>query len=338
MGLQLVLTDASRAAVIDHSGGGFRAVRVAAVGVSPSPVAASTAASALADEVKRIATIAGETTAPDTFHVTVTDESQDAYIVRSFALYLDDGTLFALYGQDEVIVEKSAQSLLLLALDVALVDVPAAAITFGSAAFTNPAATPRRAGVVRLASDEEAVAGVERAAAVTPGSMRLFAQLAGATFTGGVTALRGVFADDECYLRVPRAGLADVSFDAGDVLRYDRAADRWDFLIDSHPRLTITAAGLDRAGNRIWDAGNDGAGSGLDADLLDGHDAAAFALLTGATFTGGITAVGGLFADNDCYLRVPRTGIADLSFDAGDVLRYDRAADRLDFFVANTPG
>ena len=36
----------------------------------------------------------------------------------------------------------------------------------------------------------------------------------------------------------------------------------------------------------LWHTGNDGSGSGLDADLLDGNQAAAFALKTGTTFTG----------------------------------------------------
>lgn len=38
---------------------------------------------------------------------------------------------------------------------------------------------------------------------------------------------------------------------------------------------TVAVAGaLTRAGNTVWDAGNDGAGSGLDADLLDGQQGA----------------------------------------------------------------
>jgi hypothetical protein len=38
--------------------------------------------------------------------------------------------------------------------------------------------------------------------------------------------------------------------------------------------------------NLIWHSNNDGSGSGLDADTLDSYHAAAFALLTGATFSG----------------------------------------------------
>lgn len=39
----------------------------------------------------------------------------------------------------------------------------------------------------------------------------------------------------------------------------------------------------------VWHAGNDGAASGLDADLLDGYHASAFALLSGAIFNGNVS-------------------------------------------------
>ena len=41
--------------------------------------------------------------------------------------------------------------------------------------------------------------------------------------------------------------------------------------------------------NKVWHQGNDGSGSGLDADTLDTYHAASFALLSGATFTGMVT-------------------------------------------------
>jgi len=61
---------------------------------------------------------------------------------------------------------------------------------------------------------------------------------------------------------------------------------------------TASQASTYHFGNKIWNAGNDGANSGLDADLLDGNDASAFALashshsylpLSGGTLTGAIT-------------------------------------------------
>jgi hypothetical protein len=45
-------------------------------------------------------------------------------------------------------------------------------------------------------------------------------------------------------------------------------------------------------GAKAWTAGNDGAGSGLDADLLDGRQASDFALLSGAQFRATATGCG----------------------------------------------
>jgi len=42
-------------------------------------------------------------------------------------------------------------------------------------------------------------------------------------------------------------------------------------------------------GNKVWHAGNDGSGSGLDADLLDGLDSTAFVKKAGDTMTGRLT-------------------------------------------------
>ena len=41
--------------------------------------------------------------------------------------------------------------------------------------------------------------------------------------------------------------------------------------------LQSNGGNLQRAGNKVWDAGNDGSGSGLDADLLDGINSTSFA-------------------------------------------------------------
>lgn len=53
-------------------------------------------------------------------------------------------------------------------------------------------------------------------------------------------------------------------------------------------RMTLSSAGVLALGaNTVWHAGNDGAGSGLDADTLDGVQGSAFATLAGTqTFTG----------------------------------------------------
>lgn len=61
-------------------------------------------------------------------------------------------------------------------------------------------------------------------------------------------------------------------------------------LVDGDGDINVSVGQLLVAGGTVWHENNDGAGSGLDADLLDGSEAAAFARLTGATFTGTVNA------------------------------------------------
>ncbi|MBB3346037.1 gp53-like domain-containing protein [Sphingomonas sp. BK069] len=252
MGVQLVITDAGRAAVLDQANGGFRAVRVETVGFSASALVASPTTVTLPDEVKRVGTLSGEATAPDTLHLTVTDDSEDSYTVRSFALYLSDGTLFALYGQPGVIVEKSSQALLLLALDVELVDLPATAITFGDARFSNPAATTRRAGVVTLATQEQASAGDDTRSALTP-----------ATAKGAVLAWLGYTPVQQGTGAGQYPNTVKIGWSGSRLLGTVDTTDQGAFVFE-------------RGGDMVWRVNNDGAGSGLDADLLDGFDSSYF--------------------------------------------------------------
>ena len=62
-------------------------------------------------------------------------------------------------------------------------------------------------------------------------------------------------------------------------------------------RITRTG-GIHLQGNKVWHAGNDGSGSGLDADTVDGVQASSFAQKSGATFTGDLR------VDNDADLRI----------------------------------
>jgi hypothetical protein len=73
------------------------------------------------------------------------------------------------------------------------------------------------------------------------------------TFSGRISR------DAYLYMDVPVAGIADMSFDTGDVLRYDRTNNRWDFLIDSATRAYITSTGLSVPG-ALTVSGNAGFG------------------------------------------------------------------------------
>jgi microcystin-dependent protein len=169
MALGFTLTDAGRAALRNADGDGTRAVRVAAVSVTATAFAPGEPPP---NEYKRLATISGGATAPDTIHVTITDATEgDVYSVRGFGFYLDDGTLLGSYGQAEVIVEKSANSTMQLAVDVQFAQTDATQITFGDTNFMNPVATIERLGVVELATVTEAKAGKDAERAITPATL-----------------------------------------------------------------------------------------------------------------------------------------------------------------------
>jgi len=228
MALRLVLTPAGRAALRNSAGDGTNAVRIASAGVTATAFAPG---QPLPAEIKRLASIAGGATAADTLHVTIRDDGSDVYSVRGFGFYLGDGTLLASYGQADVIVEKSAQAMLQLALDVQFADVAASALTFGDTSFSNPAATTERLGVVELATDEEAGAGRDTQRAITPRNLKSTLDT--------------------------RLG-ASAPTDFGKTL------------------LALATAAAFRTALALKGAAlkDDGAGNGLDADLLDGQHGA----------------------------------------------------------------
>jgi hypothetical protein len=173
MSAPLTLTTAGRAALINAAHTGTTAVTIAAIGLSATAITPTAAMTTLAGEIKRVTTIGGTVVDAATIHVTMEDESTDAYSLLSFALYLSDGTLFALYGQAAPIYTKTAASMGLLAADIAFPDISVAAITFSGSGFTNPPASTTIIGVTRFATAAEAKAGNDNTIAVTPLALEL---------------------------------------------------------------------------------------------------------------------------------------------------------------------
>ncbi|WP_179505656.1 MULTISPECIES: hypothetical protein [unclassified Sphingomonas] len=169
--LVLQITNAGRAAMVDPVGGGTRTVRIAAAGLTQAAFVAAPTLEALPGEFKRIATVSGQAVAPDTVHLTLRDSGTDAYAVRGFGLYLEDGTLFAVYGQADAILEKAAAATFYLAIDWTLEAADVAAITFGDTTFLNPPATEEVAGVAALATVAEALGGLVANKVITPATM-----------------------------------------------------------------------------------------------------------------------------------------------------------------------
>lgn len=173
-GLPIVVTSAGRAALVNAANTGTLPVTVAKIGVTATGFTANPAGSdvALPGELKQLSTFGGAAVSPDTIHVTLRDDGADVYSMRGFGLYLADGTLFALYGQAAVILEKSAQAMMVLSADIRFVNVDATSIVFGDANFINPPATTEVQGVIEIATDAEAITGTDPGRAVAPKGLK----------------------------------------------------------------------------------------------------------------------------------------------------------------------
>ncbi|EQB09672.1 gp53-like domain-containing protein [Novosphingobium lindaniclasticum] len=320
MALTITVTNAGRAALVNAANTGTAAVTIAQVGVSGVAVAPSPTATILPGESKRIATLSGDVVADDTIHMIVRDEGTAVYTVRSFGLYLADGTLFAIYGQADPILEKSSQAIMLLAIDVQFADVAAAQLTFGDTNFLNPPATTETMGVVELATLAEAIAGLDSSRVPAAKMMkdavaawmdsRFGANNAGIWHPGNDGAGSGLDADlldgqhGSYYANIPaRLGFWPVQQGTG----YSQTTNTVKIGWSNASRLKATVDTTD-LGNvvfdsniaDVWRSSNDGAGSGLDADLLDGQDGSYYTNIiarlgyqpsnrAGDTFTGTVT-------------------------------------------------
>jgi hypothetical protein len=229
--LKLLVTPAGRAALANAKKNGTLPITLASVGVTATSFTPTGAEAKLPGEIKRIATISGGAVAPDTLHVTIRDSGPETYSVRGVGMYLQDETLFAVYGQAAVVVEKSAQATMLLAMDVQFADIDATSLIFGDTDFQLNPATTEMLGIVELATEDEAVTGADAQRAITPKAL-----------LAALNARLGAAAPSPFIKGLLTAASAAVLRTA----------------------LAIKSAALK----------DDGAGNGLDADLLDGQHGA----------------------------------------------------------------
>lgn len=180
--ITLVITKAGRSAIINGSQTGTQARVVVSLGVTATAFTPSENMTCLPDEVKRITTIGSNVQDRDTINLVVKDEGSDVYTVRGMGLYLDDGTLFAVYGQSEPIFQKSSLSMVHLRTDIKVIDASISAqdIAFGDIILVTPQASQTEAGIARIATLDEVLAGeLDGNAFVTPATLEKVLQLRG---------------------------------------------------------------------------------------------------------------------------------------------------------------
>ncbi|MDB5725006.1 MAG: hypothetical protein JWQ16_1760 [Novosphingobium sp.] len=165
-GFSILMTDAGRAAIV--ATGGTNAVQITEFGYTNTVFTMSPTMTTLPGELGRVDTLAGVAVNDTTIHVTVRDDTANAYTMRGFAFYLDDGTLFAVYGQSTPIMEKSSGAILLSAFDIGVLAGDADLIEFGPANFSYPPASETVKGVAEIATTAEVTAGTDDQRMITP--------------------------------------------------------------------------------------------------------------------------------------------------------------------------
>ncbi|EOL9489245.1 tail fiber protein, partial [Escherichia coli] len=165
--LLFTMTDAGRQELVNANKTGTNKVEIVSVGLGSRYYATSTTQTKITDEIKRLTTIGGKVVSPDTIHVTAKDDSKDEYVVHTIGLYTNKGTLFAVYSQEQVIINKASSTIALISSDIAIKNLDTKNITFGDVEFINPPATETVVGVARFANEQEIDAGTDDSLAVS---------------------------------------------------------------------------------------------------------------------------------------------------------------------------
>ncbi|ELO5253858.1 tail fiber protein [Escherichia coli] len=161
------MTDAGRQELVNANKTGTNKVEIVSVGLGSRYYVTSTSQTNITDEIKRLTTIGGKVVSPDTIHVTAKDDSKDEYVVHTIGLYTNKGALFAVYSQEQAIINKASSTIALISSDIAIKTLDTKNITFGDIEFINPPATETVVGVARFANEQEIDAGTDDSLAVS---------------------------------------------------------------------------------------------------------------------------------------------------------------------------
>ncbi|UNP28096.1 tail fiber domain-containing protein [Lysobacter gummosus] len=167
-GLFITVTSAGYRALVNRTNTGTNPVTVTHIGLSAATFTSTEDMTALPGEFMRLTSFGGVAVAKDTLHLSIRDDGPGQYAYRAFGLYLSDGTLFAIYSQPGVILDKSAAASMLLTADVRFQRIDATTLVFGDTYWLNPPATETVQGVVEIADRVEAIAGTDHTRALTP--------------------------------------------------------------------------------------------------------------------------------------------------------------------------
>lgn len=236
--LQLTITQAGLDALVDAQAGQTDPIRITEIAISETQVAVAPTLEAIPNELKRIASFSGQSVSETIIHMTAQDSSADIYDLRTFGLFLENGTLFAAYSQAEPIFRKVDIAAFLISFDVAFGDAIGGDIEFGDATFLYPPATEAVKGVAEIATQPEVDAGLDDERIVT--ALKLATLLA--------PMLQSIV--DEAAARAAAVAGLQGEIDAEEVARAN-ADTALQALIDALEANTVTGAGLVTGGGAL---------------------------------------------------------------------------------------
>lgn len=173
--INMVITTAGRNAIVNAKQTGLNAVTIASIAVGSGKYTPTASATKLLSETKRVNIVEGGSNGDNSIHVAYRDDSNASYSIYEFGLILEDGTLFAVYSSSQMLLQKTANSVAFLAVDVAFDDIDVKDITFGEVSFTTAAATTENAGVVVIATDDEVSGGLDAHKVLTTKNIKALA-------------------------------------------------------------------------------------------------------------------------------------------------------------------
>lgn len=171
--MNIILTDAGLQKIVNAEQTGTAPVIISEIAFGKGQYTATASQTSLQTEIKRLPVISGGTDNDKTIHVAAQDYSSDSYSVYEFGLFLDDGTLLAVYSQSgTAILQKTISSVAQFECGIALEGVNIESVSFGEVAFSYPYANETNAGILEIATKEEAQAGTDAIRAITPATLQ----------------------------------------------------------------------------------------------------------------------------------------------------------------------
>ncbi len=169
MATKIILTEVGIEALINAQKNGTNALELSSVQFGSGKYTASETQTALLEPFKTLTTISGAPVGDNIIHISIRDTDIEEYTVNEIGVFTKEGVLFAVYAQDTPIIQKAANSYVLLSLDFPVVSAAAGDIVItGDTNFMNPPATTETQGVVELATVQETVDGEDTTRAATP--------------------------------------------------------------------------------------------------------------------------------------------------------------------------